>query len=318
MITKTQRQSAQQVGAEARRRLTWRKARGSLGAMAAFIAAGCSPSVFLNELSPREGYDVLRSVPYGDGPRRTLDVYQPANANGAPVVVFFYGGSWQGGSKESYLFVAAALARSGFITIVPDYRVYPEVKFPAFVEDGALAVGWARKNASRFGGDPDKIVLMGHSAGAHIAAMLSIDGRWLADVGLDSSRDIAGLVGLAGPYDFLPIRNKTLQKVFGGKGRPETQPISFVNGGEPPSLLFTGPRDRTVYPGNTTRLATRLRAAGSEARVMVPPRVGHLTIVGAFAWPLRFLDPVLEETVAFVREVSASPRQPLGRTGEGP
>ena len=201
---------------------------------------------------------------------------------------------------------------------MPDYRVYPEVKFPGFVEDGALAVGWARKNASRFGGDPEKIVLMGHSAGAHIAAMLSIDEHWLADVGLDATRDIAGLVGLAGPYDFLPIRNKTLQKVFGGKDRPETQPISFVNGGEPPSLLVTGSRDRTVYPGNTTRLATRLRETGAEARVIVSQRVGHLTIVGAFAWPLRFLDPVLDEVVAFVRAVTVSPRHPRDRSGEGP
>jgi len=295
-----------------RRRRSRPKAVGVLGALAAFAVAGCSPSIVLNGLAPRQGYDVAQSISYGDGPRRMLDVYRPDKADDAPVIVFFYGGSWQGGSRENYRFVAAALARRGFVTIVPDYRVYPEVKYPAFIEDGALAVEWAHRNAARFGGDADNIVLMGHSAGAHIAAMLAIDERWLQDVGLDPRRDIAGLVGLAGPYDFLPIKDKTLQVIFGGDNRPETQPISHVGGGEPPSLLVTGPRDTTVYPVNTTRLAARLRAVGSPARVIVQPRVGHLTIVGSIAWPLRFLAPVLDDVDTFVREVTTPKNRARG------
>jgi acetyl esterase/lipase len=158
------------------------------------------------------------------------------------VVVFFYGGSWQSGSRDTYRFLGSALARRGIVTVVPDYRVYPEVTFPTFLEDGAAAVDWVRDNVARYGGDRERIVLMGHSAGAHMAAMLAIDGRWLAKVGVEPRRDIAGLVGLAGPYDFLPIRDPTLQLLFEGANRPETQPVTFVEGGEAPALLITGGR----------------------------------------------------------------------------
>ena len=248
----------------------------------------------------RSGLEVTRSIAYGDGPRRTLDVYQPRDADGAPVVVFFYGGSWQSGRKESYRFVASALARRGFVTIVPDYRVYPEVRYPGFVEDGALAVRWARDNAARLGGDPGKLFVMGHSAGAYIAAMLALDGRWLHAVDLDATADIAGLIGIAGPYDFLPLRDETLKTIFGGANRRETQPIAYVSAGDPPAFLATGARDRTVDPGNATRLAARLEQAGGSATVATYPLIGHLTIIAAFALPLRFLAPVLNDVDAFI------------------
>lgn len=267
--------------------------------IAARIARAFSPNAILNAFSASDGYKQFPSISYGRGLRHTLDVYRPVGARDAPIIVFFYGGSWQRGAKESYRFVAAALARRGVVAVTPDYRIFPEVRFPAFLEDGANAVAWVRENAGYFGGDPDRIVLMGHSAGAHIAAMLAIDGRWLASAGLDPRRDIDALVGLAGPYDFLPIKDATLKTIFGGTARPETQPITFVVGGEPRSLLITGPRDRTVDPGNTSRLAERLRAVGSDVQVSTPPTVGHLTIVGALAWPLRFLGPVLRDVADF-------------------
>ncbi len=246
------------------------------------------------------GVEITRSIPYGDGARRTLDVYRPANVADAPVVVFFYGGSWQTGSKAFYKFVGTALARRGYLTIVPDYRLYPEVRYPEFLDDGAHAVRWARDNAARMGGDPKKLFVMGHSAGGYIAAMLALDRRWLGKVDLDPDRDLAGLIGVAGPYDFLPLRDETLKVIFGGSNLPETQPITHVAAGAPPALLLTGASDGVVDPGNATRLAARLRAAGGDATVGTYPRVGHLTIIAAFAGPLRFLAPALHDVDGFI------------------
>ena len=276
--------------------------------MLGLLTGGCSSADTVNLLVNRSGFEMQTDIPYGDNPRLKLDVYRPRNAANAPVVVFFYGGSWQGGSKSTYLFVAAALANRGFVTIVPDYRVYPEVRFPGFLQDGARAVRWAHDNAARFGGNPAKLVIMGHSAGAHIAAMLSIDPQWLRQVGLDPRRDVAGLVGLAGPYDFLPIKDPVLKVIFGGDNRPATQPISFVKGGEPPALLLTGAGDDTVQPDNTARLAARLRAVGSQAADVSYPRIGHITIIGAFSSALRFLAPVVDDTAAFIDQVTARRR----------
>jgi acetyl esterase/lipase len=252
---------------------------------------------------------ITRSIPYAERSRHTLDICRPKKAAGAPVVVFFYGGAWRSGYKELYRYVAKALARRGYVAVVPDYRIYPEARYPDFVEDGARVVRWVKDNVSRFGGDPEKIFLKGHSAGAHIAAMLTIDARWLRQVGLEPGRDIAGLIGLAGPYDFMPLRDESLAAIFGGFDRPETQPIFHVAQGVPPALLMTGNRDRLVEPGNSTRLAARLSAAGNIATVRTYRRVGHFFIIAAVAPLLRFLVPVLRDTEAFIARVLQAPRQ---------
>jgi acetyl esterase/lipase len=246
------------------------------------------------------------SIPYAGKARQTLDVCRPVHAVGAPVVVFFYGGAWRSGNKGLYRYVAKALARRGYVAVVPDYRIYPEVCYPEFLEDGALAVRWVKDNIGRFGGDPDKVFLKGHSAGAHIAAMLALDARWLQKVGLSPRFDIAGLIGLAGPYDYMPLRDEILKTIFGGADRPETQPISHVSPGAPPALLITGSDDRLVEPGNSTRLAARLRAAGNAATVRTYRRVGHYVIVAALAPLLRPLVPVLRDVDAFIAGVMQS------------
>lgn len=274
-----------------------------------------SPVALVNRLLPRRGYELARSVAYGAGPRQVLDLYRPSGANKAPVVVFFYGGSWQSGARQTYRFLGSALARRGIVAVVPDYRTYPEVTFPAFLEDGAAAVDWVRHNVAGYGGDRGRIVLMGHSAGAHIAAMLAIDGRWLAKVGVDPRRDIAGLVGLAGPYDFLPIRDRTLKLLFEGANRPETQPITFVEGGEAPALLITGGRDTTVEPGNSTRLAARLKAAGSDASTVVRPLLGHLSILGTFVPFINAVSPTVNAVESFVEQVTSNPAPRRRREG---
>jgi acetyl esterase/lipase len=261
---------------------------------------GFSPADLLNIVSPRRGLQVHTGIAYGRGPRRMLDVYRPDAGGAAPVVVFFYGGSWQSGDRDLYRFVGASLATRGIVAIIPDYTVYPGARYPDFLDDAAEAVRFVRDNVAGWQGDPRRIVLMGHSAGAYIGAMLALDRRWLGRVDLDAGRDLAGMVGLAGPYDFLPIVDPVLQTIFGGPDRIETQPIRYVTADAPPALLIAPRRDSIVSPGNTKRLAEQIRKFGSQVDERLYPRVGHLSVLGALARPLQFLAPVLDDVTAFV------------------
>ena len=265
---------------------------------------GFSPVELLNLWEPTGAWEEYRGLAYGEGPRRRLDVYRPRHAAKAPVLVFFYGGSWQRGSRDLYRFVGASLAAQGIVTVVPDYSIFPPARFPMFVEDAARAVRFARQRSPQWGGDPARLVLMGHSAGAYIAAMLSFDPRWLRQVGLNSQIDLSGLIGLAGPYDFLPIESRTLRTIFGGANRPETQPIFFITGKEAPTLLITAWRDRLVSPENSRRMAEKIHAHGGVAEERTYLGVGHLTLIGAFAPALRVLAPVLRDATQFVWRVT--------------
>lgn len=275
-------------------------------ALALAALGGCSATGVLNAAVSPRSFHADDDLAYGVNPRQKLDVYTPtasappAGAHGRPIVVFFYGGSWQSGSRSSYLFVGAALAARGFVAVVPDYRTWPETAFPGFVDDAASAVRWARDHAAEFGGDPSRIFLMGHSAGAHIVMLLATDDRYLAAQQM-SKRDLSGVIGLAGPYDFLPLHDATLEVIFPRALRAASQPINFVQGDEPPMFLAAGERDTTVDPGNTDRLAAKLRLAGDkEVEVKHYPRVGHAMLVGAIAGPLRGFAPVLDDSVAFI------------------
>lgn len=276
--------------------------------MMAPARAAESPIALLNALSRLDAARVSADHAYAAGPRHGLDVYTPTTGrkHDLPVVVFFYGGSWDSGERAMYRFVGAALASRGMVVVIPDYRVYPQIRFPAFVEDGARAVRWARAHAAEYGGDPERLIVMGHSAGAQIAALLAFDPQWLGAVGLDPARDVAGLVGLAGPYDFLPLRSERLKTIFGPKAeRWRSQPIHFVTGAAPPAFLATGASDTTVDPGNSTRLAERLRAKGGTVELKSYGNLDHRLIVGAFAPPLRLLAPVLRDVSGFIARLPA-------------
>lgn len=252
-------------------------------------------------MAPRDSVTLTRDIAYADGARHTLDVYAPrASAAPPPVMVFFYGGGWEAGSKDMYRFVGATLAARGVMTVIPDYRLYPQVRFPAFMQDAAEAVAWTRANAVRFGGDPDRLFLMGHSAGGQIAALLALDGSYLQADGMSPS-EVCGVIGLAGPYDFLPLHSDTLKAIFGPETeRPRSQPINYVSPLAPPMLLLAGQDDDTVDPGNTVRLAARLRDVGRPVDDTLYPGVGHETLIASFSGPLTFLAPAREATLRFI------------------
>ncbi len=262
-------------------------------------------------VTPAVGFHRTADIAYQAGARGGLDVYAPARPHaGAPVVVFIYGGNWEGGTKALYRFVGASLAKAGVVTVIPDYRVYPEARYPAFLEDNARAVAWTRDHAQDFGGDPGRLVLIGHSAGAYDAAMLALDPRWLGEVGMDPSRDIRGVVGLSGPYDFLPLESETLKAIFGPpEGRPSTQPVNHVRAGAPPFLLAAGAADRTVQPKNSSSLADVLRRHGGQADLVVYPGADHAATVTALL-PLfgSHLD-VRRRVLDFIERVTAPAEQ---------
>jgi acetyl esterase/lipase len=294
-----QRATAQPIPPE-RRRLRLRER---------WAERGFSAADLLNLWKPLGAWDHHEELSYGPAARQKLDVYRPRHARGAPLLVFFYGGSWQNGSRDLYPFLGASLAAQGIVTVVPDYAVFPPARFPQFIEDGARAVAFAHRHARSWGADPDRLVLMGHSAGAHIAAMLAFDPHWLAAVGLDAHEDLAGFIGLAGPYDFLPIRGRVLQRIFGGADRVETQPINFVTGREPPSLLITARRETLVDPQNSARMAAKIREKGGIVEERDYARVNHFTLIGSFAPGLRMLAPTLRDVTDFVWRVTARDRR---------
>lgn len=252
----------------------------------------------LNLVTPESGLRKTLDISYGPDSRHRLDVYTPAGAAGAPVVVFFYGGTWMSGSRHEYLYIAASLTARGMVTVIPDYRLYPDIKFPAFLEDAAAAVAWVQRHVREHGGNPDNVVLMGHSAGAHIAAMLTLDERYLRAA---QARPAQGMIGLAGPYDFLPLRREDLKDLFGPPERyPESQPVRFVDGDEPPLLLLHGSRDGLVYPRNSERLAARVEEAGGCVRSVFYRQHSHASIVLSLS-PLFLKPDVIRQIESFVK-----------------
>lgn len=245
-----------------------------------------------------------RDVAYGSHPRQRMDIYVPDGGTKAPrpVVFFIYGGSWANGAKETYAFVGEALSARGFVTVIADYRLVPEVRFPAFIEDGALALRFVRDNIARFGGAPGALHLMGHSAGAYNAMMMTLDQRYLAAVGLGAS-DIRSTVGLSGPYDFLPFDIDVTKNAFGNARFPaQTQPINFARRDAPPIFLATGSEDTTVLPRNSERLAQALRKAGAKSVTLkVYPGLGHAGTATSLSRLLQWQAPVLGDVVAFLK-----------------
>ena len=267
------------------------------------LLAACAPLPTLNALVPSNSEET-KGVAYGPLARQQLDIYRPqqtAPAAGFPLVVFFYGGSWNTGKRADYRFVGEALAARGVIAVIPDYRLYPEVTYPDFLSDSARALAYGMREASALGADPARVFVMGHSAGGYNAAMLALDDRWLEAQGQDRHR-LAGWIGLAGPYDFYPIENPDAKPVFHHPNYPpNSQPLQFDLAGSPPSFIGAAESDKLVNPQrNAAQMAGKLRDAKVPVTYKVYPRVNHVTLIGAFAWPLRWLAPVAEDVAEFV------------------
>jgi acetyl esterase/lipase len=284
-----------------------------LAAALLLVLGGCADTFFalVGGGVDTHNLQIRAGVEFDAEHRLKLDVYAPKGAADAPIVVFFYGGSWSEGKRHWYRYVGAALANHGVIALIPDYRKYPDVLFPDFMQDAARAVAWARDHAGEFGGDPQRLFVMGHSSGGQIAALLACDRRYLEMVGMQP-RQLAGLIGLAGAYAFLPFVDDE-PEIFGddARGRYDSQPINFVDGDEPPMLLLQGEDDDEVPPSNAEGMAERAQAMDGTAVLKLYPGVSHSSILLAFAREHRTRVPALADTLAFIASppVRATPAE---------
>jgi acetyl esterase/lipase len=266
--------------------------------------AGATVATLYSGLVADPGVMVETGVAYGPLARDRLDIYRPASGDkGGPIAMFIYGGGWRSGDRATYGFVGAALASRGITTVIADYRLFPEVKFPAFVEDTARAYAWVSANLASAAGKRRPIFLIGHSAGAYIAAMLALDERYLTAAGVTERP--AGLIGLAGPYAFDPTTYPTTAEIFApaAAAADTARPVALVQRGAPPTLLMHGLSDETVQLYNTRDLATALQETGTDVRKIEYAGIGHMGLVLAISRPLRWRAPVLKEAVAFIRSV---------------
>lgn len=270
-----------------------------------------SPVDIVGFLLPKDGGSerIAQDLAYGPDARHRLDIYAPRKmlAPAPPVVVFFYGGSWSTGGKEAYAFVGRALAALGYVVVVPDYRLVPDIEYPEFLDDCARAVAWVGQNINRYGGDWTRMALAGHSAGAYNAVMTALEPDLVEAHGQKAA--ICGVIGLSGPYDFFPFDGPISMRVFGAVPDPQsTQPVNHVAAGAPPMFLGQGERDTLVYPRNSFRLAEELQKVGTRAEARIYKGLAHAGPLLSIGLPLRWCAPVLADMARFLREIFGSSR----------
>ncbi len=282
-----------------------------LAAALTLLLGACGSPAVVNRLTADTGYKLAANVPYQRSRSLALDVYYPQNVAGAPVIVFFHGGRWTSLDKSEFKFVGQALTSLGYIAVLPEVRKYPQVHFPDFLDDAALAVKWAHDNAATYGGSPDKLFVMGHSSGGHIASMLALNPEYLKAVGGDRSW-LRGMIGLAGAYSFMPITAPDLRDLFGPVDRFRySQPVFYVDGSNPPLMLVHGRDDDVMPVKNTEELAKAVSKAGGAVETVIYDSLSHNMIVGSLASYLRGRADVLDNIGDFVtRTLKAPPRVP--------
>jgi acetyl esterase/lipase len=273
---------------------------------AALIVVSCGGLAFTAANVPAffGKFERRANLAYGANDRQQLDVYVPDGAAARPIIVFWYGGAWEHGDKSNYRYVGARLAEAGYVAVLPDYRLYPEVRFPAFVDDGAAALAWVAAHAREIGGDPGRIFVAGHSAGAHLAAMLAYDRARLERVGL-APGTIRGFIGLSGPYALTP-NDAALNTIFAAPFTPvDWQPVQLARAGAPPALLIHGEADTVVDVEHARRMARQLELLGVPVTLHTYPERGHRDPVAAFAAAAPDKLPVVDDIRRFVGEAGA-------------
>ncbi len=248
--------------------------------------SGCTKVIFATANAPKVAFDgeIIHDIAYGSGQEQTLDIYVPESAKqgSLPVVVFFHGGRWTFGNKQQYAFVGISLAKLGYIAVLPNTRLYPEVKFPTFVDDGAAAVAWVYKNIEQYGGNQN-LFISGHSSGAHIGALIVANDEYLSAEGL-SNQIINAFAGMAGPYDFEP-KAKDLKDMFGPPSNyPNMAVTTFIEGNEPPMLLLYSKDDDTVHIRNLQKLRSKIQSENGIVKTIMYETGEHTGTVAAFSW----------------------------------
>lgn len=280
----------------------------------AYLASRRRPDItiidMISAVVPKDGQSrhIALDLAYGPQARQCLDIYAPSahSETRRPVIVFFYGGAWSSGARRHYAFAARALAQLGYLVVVPDYRLVPEIAYPVFLQDCAEAVGWTYENIESYGGDPTRLVLAGHSAGAYNAAMLALDREWLRPA---IHGAIVGVIGLSGPYDFYPFDSPISRQVFAHVGDPlATQPINHVSAEAPPMLLVSGARDNLVLPRNSVHLGAALHRYGVRAEGRIYPGLGHIMPLLSLSMPLRWRASILDDCARFLSGVTSPER----------
>jgi acetyl esterase/lipase len=272
----------------------------ALAALGAFLYTRSGPALLdgIDRFWPGEGgTQVADALPFGKH-GQTLNVWRNGGAKNAPVLIFYYGGGWVKGSADDYGWAARAYASKGFVVVLPDYRKVPQVRFPGFVQDAADAVKWTKDNIAKYGGDPNRIAIAGHSAGAHSVAMLTLDPQWLAAAGAPGA--VKAAVGLSGPYDFYPFTGRAVAAMGRWPKPAETQPLTFARKDAPPMMLVTGTADTTVRPKNARNLFKALKAVGADVVEKEYPGLGHEDIAMALSLPFRGKATVLDDSAAFL------------------
>ena len=257
----------------------------------------------LKPASPSAPRGSKRGISYGALPRQKLDLFLPKNGDVRASILYLYGGGWVSGARWYYGLFGRMMAARGYAVAVADYHLYPTAKFPAFVEDAALAFKWLHDNAGAFGGSASRLFVMGHSAGAHISALLALDPRYLRAQGLAPS-EIKGVIGLAGPYTLNPLKWPGVRDIFAASGEEPhgARPIKLARAGAPPMLLLHGVRDRVVKSDASVNLAKALTDAGSDGRAKIYPSIGHFEIFGSMLWGFRWRASVLRDVEDFIAQ----------------
>ncbi|WP_409431943.1 alpha/beta hydrolase [Litorimonas sp. RW-G-Af-16] len=246
---------------------------GAMGLI--FAVAACAPVTLLNTITPSSSFSKAKDVSYGPLERQKLDLYKADTPKpDAPMLVFVHGGSWQEGSKDIYKFLADGFTKDGYDIAVPNYRLYPQTKYPGMIEDTAKAIAYAAVQ------NPDRpIVVIGHSAGAYNALMAIMDPRFMAAENLATCERVAGVISLAAPTGAYELKDPPYPTIFPGRFQGEDAPLAHADQPLPAMFLINGADDTTVGRKNAEMLAEKIEASGGNAKLKIYDGMNHTEAV---------------------------------------